>query len=1276
MIRRILFTSLLTIILGLNAFCQSITLSFDQPQVITNGDYVDIHYKDIRNGGQPGSPAMPVYGHNILLPQNRELSDVTITSITYHKNSESGTIMPVQKPLPVSEISSQSYFTNPDDTFYGSTRFPQSAITNHHTHFLSGHGIATFNICPVEYHPLAGEILFISSITFEYKTVAAKQSICRASNSKSVITRLNGIVSNPEKRISYSYSDAKNGDADMLFISKAEYLPLLEEYIAYKQSTGFFTLTISTEDIITNYDGLDEQDQIRNCIKHYYENYGIEYVILVGDADPVNEGQNFIPHRGLKAVDDNDIPADMYYSNLDGNWDENGNGVWGQVGEGDLYAEVAIGRFCVDSPGEIANIIHKNIMYQDQPVIDDANKFLLVGENLNNNPLTWGGTYMDELYYGTSNHGFTTAAISDKVETSRLYDRDESWSPRVIRDHFNITGLNFLNHLGHSNVTYNMKMDNQDLTTQLLKNDGIERGYCIGYSQGCYNGSFDNRGTSGNHSAGDSFAEKITTMETAYVAAVANSRYGWYMPSNTNSSSQFYNRYFFDALFGMDITEIGWANAYSKEAETSWLDGEYFRWTAYELNLFGDPSLDIYTAKPEEVLVSIPETIIEGDTDITFKSDAPHARIAVLLNNELITRTFADVNGETTITLPSPAVDGQDYEISVIAHNKLRYTQPLSVTSNTPLIICTKAVVDDNEYNGNGIADYGETVNINLTFKNSGDKACINAIFAAVIDSPMINIINNISAIGTMESGEEITIDNAITLEISPDIAPKDISVLIISDEEKSWSSSFILPVGAVIPVITEFEVTEQSNQPNGRIDAGENAILTYTLTNEGNAPLENLHININPKDIFVNCVDNPQNIELLGAEESVTLSFEITTSEETPNGFTSFIDFTLEADRGKQFSEEHYTFIGLPRVLVCDLDNNMNSAPVMVEDLKSVGASAEYYNYLPENISDYDAIFLTLGVFPYAHNVTQEEGQLFADYLNSGKKMYIESGSFWYFNNHTPLHDMMNIDSYIGNGWVYGNENLVGMEGTFGEGMEFGYTGDNKHIDHLEVSEPTQLIFTSEPNTFGAMATHQGDNYKAIATTFEWGGLNPSNAASSRQLLMEKIIDYLELNTARPQNISLGRDTTICLNKHITLDAGDDFVDYLWSNGATSQTIVVDTTNFKENINYISVSVITAEGYTASDEIIVTFDACIGVDEANISTLSVYPNPATDFLTIEFPGNNFTVTMIDITGKIIQSSFNNQNKTTLNTNGLHSGVYILRLETDGNVTQKRVIIK
>ncbi|OYT52720.1 MAG: hypothetical protein B6U72_07560, partial [Candidatus Altiarchaeales archaeon ex4484_2] len=112
--------------------------------------------------------------------------------------------------------------------------------------------------------------------------------------------------------------------------------------------------------------------------------------------------------------------------------------------------------------------------------------------------------------------------------------------------------------------------------------------YFFGYSQGCYAGNIGNE---------DCIMERFVKSENGSFAFIGNSRYGWYMPSSTNGPSQRFDREFFDALFGENLTHIGAAHQDSKR-ECSGLAAQVgpdnaYRWVYYELNLLGDPETEL-----------------------------------------------------------------------------------------------------------------------------------------------------------------------------------------------------------------------------------------------------------------------------------------------------------------------------------------------------------------------------------------------------------------------------------------------------------------------------------------------------------------------------------------------------------------------------------------------------------------------------------------------------------------------------------------------------------
>jgi hypothetical protein len=177
----------------------------------------------------------------------------------------------------------------------------------------------------------------------------------------------------------------------------------------------------------------------------------------------------------------------------------------------------------------------------------------------------------------------TTAIPAGMYGIDRLYEGDHIWTASELIAKMN-GGVHMINHLGHSNENYNMKLGNGDVDG--LSNDKL----FFVYTQGCYSGAFD---------MGDCIAEHFTvkTSDAAF-AGVWNARYGWYSPGATNGLSQQFHRAFVKGLLMENKGTLGKTNHYSKEKFVSSINQNGIRWCYYQTNLFGDPSVVFHLASP------------------------------------------------------------------------------------------------------------------------------------------------------------------------------------------------------------------------------------------------------------------------------------------------------------------------------------------------------------------------------------------------------------------------------------------------------------------------------------------------------------------------------------------------------------------------------------------------------------------------------------------------------------------------------------------------------
>jgi len=76
-------------------------------------------------------------------------------------------------------------------------------------------------------------------------------------------------------------------------------------------------------------------------------------------------------------------------------------------------------------------------------------------------------------------------------------------------------------------------------------------------------------------------------------------------------------------------------------------------------------------------------------------------------------------------------------------------------------------------------------------------------------------------------------------------------------------------------------------------------------------------------------------------------------------------------------------------------------------------------------------------------------------------------------------------------------------------------------------------------------------------------------------------------------------------------------------------------------------------------------------------NTISIYPNPASDFIRIGFsnPGRA-NVTLIDLLGRSVLELGSTEQETTINIRAVPGGVYILQVSFEGLVTRSKMIIQ
>ncbi len=889
--KRALFCAFLLIVFSTALFAGEVTHSLNVPRPVI--ETIDGGYKvtlgEAMSTGEIGDPRLPVWGLSLLLPPGEEAVSVTVETGTLMSLGSGFEIPPVQRQYPLS-FEGQVEYDQPNPVVYGTdAMFPAEPVRDFRTDFYRGHSIASIALNPVVYNPVTKELAYYTSMNVRVQTSPSARSqeaygrMLR--HDSKTIARLEQRIDNRAAVSIYGPAapGTDNPDYDILLITTSEFTANWADYIGWKTRCGFHIAVETVQSIYSSYNGIDNQDKIRNCVIDYYTNHFIDYVFLGGDDE-------FLPHRGFfagsGAYTDDDIPADLYFSNLDGNWNNDGDNRWGEPGEDDLYAEVNISRAAVDSPTEIANFVNKQILWQRSPVVNEIETALMAAEDLGW-PI-WAWEYKEEVRTGSSSWGFQTAPFPVNFAVDTLYERPGNfWSglgdlvPRLNQ------GPIYVNHLGHANVTTMMQLNNSQVNTSNMTNNGVNHNFYLVYSQGCYCGSFDNRTTGGSYTS-DCITESFSVMETGAAVMVTNSRYGWGDNTTTQGSSQYYDKQFFDALWGEGITVVSDVNRDSKEDCNSYINMNMNRWCYYQVNVFSEPTLDLWTAAPQQMAVNHASAVLLGAPN--FQVQVPGvegARVCLSKEGTIHGVGFTDASGNCTLTLNPPLLSVGTADLYVTAHNYLPYEGTLAVTPPSgPYVIYENAVVADQIGNNNGQWDYGETVDLNITLQNVGVASATGVSARITTEDSLVTVIVDSAAFGNIQQGGSATIQAAFRIQASGSVENERWVpfTLTATSGGDSWDSYFNLQVYAPIVGFDGLLVDDsQGGNGNRCLDPGETATLRISLLNDGGCYTTGLNGTLATSDIHVIVTSATHNYGTLNPGAPVEGAFTVTVSPSCP---------------------------------------------------------------------------------------------------------------------------------------------------------------------------------------------------------------------------------------------------------------------------------------------------------------------------------------------------------------------------------------------------------
>lgn len=595
--KRVIF--ILIILLGGIVYSYGESLSFNinnrELNFVTEDKGVRVIQEESYYSGNKDEPSIPILAHYFEIPEFTKIESVTIQANNF-KN------ITLDKPLLIQpeQVIMSNLNVNTQAQVYEEASFPKSWLFNQGSSMAGSKNIGFIALYACSYRQ-EGNILEVP----DNFTV----NISLASAPKARKMRDSRITQEIQKQFNLATTREFEQETYLLIYPQI-YAEAYQSLVDLRQDQGLNVITETTENIFTSYQGNDNAEKIRNFIIDKYTNEGVDYVTLAADVEHIPERRLWAFDCNYGIEDENNIPGDIYYANLNGDWNANQNNLYGEDDdEVDQFPEVIVSRLpAMYGANEVEAMVSKHIEYEIG-YHPDYSQGLGLSQNLwSESNSVYVQEYIEEMYYPDF---INNVILNEEQNNVANAQANFNRNPNIIQH----TGHCFWNVIALGNGTINPAFVNN------MTNDYAG----VMYSIGCWASALEF----------NSIAEKLVRVpEHGVTSFVGNSRYGWGAPSADGFGfSEFFQKEFAKLLFTEGISNVAMANQLQKIPFIAYQNGNsVYKWCSYQLNTLGDSYYHLFTAQPKIFEVNYHNT---GDNYSLFitNEQEPVEDVVVTIND-------------------------------------------------------------------------------------------------------------------------------------------------------------------------------------------------------------------------------------------------------------------------------------------------------------------------------------------------------------------------------------------------------------------------------------------------------------------------------------------------------------------------------------------------------------------------------------------------------------------------------------------------------------------
>jgi hypothetical protein len=777
-VRKVLLCFVIPLLAAAGTITRTFTFSTEEVKFTKVDGYDVADLRGYVSTSAPGEPIIPQAIFTFVVPSNATVTNVEVVGSEKTELPGTYNLYPAQTPRPLS-ITSKPEFVGPNPTVYSSNSpYPGKLVEFGYTGTKTGYRLCGVSVFPLQYSPATGKLTLYTSlslrVTYQENSLAATP-LSRVQREVAA-QELRSFVSNTSDITKFAppARQSLTTDAEYVIITSDSYTSTLQPLADWLSRKGFITVFKTVSWITSTYSGYDTQEKIRNFVIDYYTNHGTMWVLLAGanSVIPARKG------RSTCGGSTDDIPADLYYSDLQWSWDGDHDHIWGEAGDDtvDFYADVYVGRAPINSTATAQTLVNKVFGYEKAPDTGYIRKAYLPWVNLFSG---YTGEAVSDTIAGITPSGWTDTKVFAPSRSAFQNAVNSGYGVCHAAAHGDYDGF----YTDGGTAIYK----NTDAAAQT---NGMDK-LIIMNSMACISGNFENQSCLSvalqNNANGGS------------VANMMNSRYGWGTPPTMGPSEKLCVR-FYDFLIQKDSWMLGVAHARGKDVYASLPQNQQvWRWCFYDYNLMGDPAMGVWSDVPGTLVVTKPDSVPTGTSNfhanVTSGGNPVNgAWVGLLKAGEVCKRAKTNSSGNVDILI-SPSTTGWLY-VTAYAQDKLPLTDSVRVyaAAPAPYLVVQGTYVDDG---GNHQLDPGETVDLYVTLKNFGNATATNVAGMLSESSAYITVPDSTSQYGTMNAGDTSRGDRyQVTAAGNTPPGSQIYFTCHVTSDEGSWDPTFTLYVG------------------------------------------------------------------------------------------------------------------------------------------------------------------------------------------------------------------------------------------------------------------------------------------------------------------------------------------------------------------------------------------------------------------------------------------------------------------------------------------------